>query len=120
MQHVCVAFPVLPGRSEPARTFMQQLDGPRRVEYDESERRIGITKEAWYLASLPAGDHLIGYMESADFQSAFGRFAASKDPFDAWFKQRFREVTGFDFEHPPADMKMPELLSYYQPSTATL
>jgi hypothetical protein len=120
MQHVCVAFPLLPGKREAAGAFMRQLDAGRRTEYDQSERRIGITKEAWYLAGLPSGDHLIGYMEAADFQSAFGQFSASRHPFDVWFKQQFLEVTGFDFEHPPANMKMPELLSYYQPATATL
>jgi hypothetical protein len=120
MDHVCVAFPVLAGQSGAARTFMNQLDAERRAEYDQSERRIGITKEVWFLAALPSGDHLVGYMESHDFQSAFGQFAASKQPFDAWFKQQFLAVTGFDFEHPPANMQMPELLSFYQPSTVAL
>ena len=114
MQHVCVAMPVLSAKTDTARTFIRQLDAERRGEYDQSERRIGITKEAWFLAALPSGDHLIGYMESADFESALGQFAASRDPFDVWFKEQFLEVTGFDFEHPPADMRMPELLSLYQ------
>jgi hypothetical protein len=99
---------------------MNQLDAARRPEYDQSERRIGITKEAWFLAALPSGDHLVGYMESRDFQAAFQQFAGSRHPFDAWFKQQFLAVTGFDFEHPPANMRMPELLSLYQPATATL
>lgn len=120
MQHVCVAFPVLPGKSEPAKSFLRQLDAERRAEYDQSERRIGIMKEIWYLAGLPSGDHLIGYMESPDFQAAFGQFAASQEPFDTWFKQQFLEATGFDFEHPPANIAFPELLSLYQPATATL
>lgn len=120
MQHVCVAFPVLAGKSDAARAFMNQLDAGRRDEYDRSERRIGITKEAWYLAPLAAGAHLIGYMEASDFQAAFGQFAASQDPFDRWFKQQFLDVTGFDFEHPPAEMAFPELLSLYQPATAAL
>ena len=57
MDHVCLALPVLPGKATDARTFLQQLDGSRRAEFDASERRIGITKELWYLASLPSGDH---------------------------------------------------------------
>src|SRR5258705_3659392 len=69
MDHICLALPVVEGQSDAARTFMQQLDGARRDEFDRSEQRIGITKELWYLAQLPSGDHLIGYMESADFAS---------------------------------------------------
>jgi len=28
----------------------------RKPDYDRSERRIGVTKEVWYLAHTPAGD----------------------------------------------------------------
>ena len=56
MDHVCLALPLLPDRTADARSFLQQLDGARREEFDRSERRIGITREIWYLARLPAGD----------------------------------------------------------------
>jgi hypothetical protein len=114
MDHVCLALPVLPGKTTDARTFMQQLDGSRRTEFDRSERRIGISKELWYLAQLPSGDQLIGYMESAEFSRALQMFVSSKDPFDLWFKERMLAVTGFDMNNPPANMQPPELLSHYE------
>src|SRR5205823_5059420 len=92
MDHICLALPVLPGKSGEARAFFQQLDGARAAEYDASERRIGITKELWYLATLPAGDQLIGYMESADFNRALQSFVASRDRFDMWFKAEMLQV----------------------------
>jgi hypothetical protein len=113
MDAVCLAFPVLPGKTSEARDFMRELDGPRKREFDTSERRIGITKELWYLASLPSGDQLIGYMEAHDFGKAVGMFSASRDPFDMWFKQRMLAVTGVDFNNIPADFKPPDLLSHY-------
>jgi hypothetical protein len=85
---------------------------PRRVH--RSERRIGITKELWYLAKLPSGDHLIGYMESADFSRALPSFVGSRDPFDMWFKEQMLGVTGLDLNNPPADMQPPELISHYE------
>ena len=112
MDHICLALPVLPGKTTDARTFMQQLDGSRRTEFDRSERRIGISKELWYLAQLPSGDHLIGYMESAEFKRAFQMFVGSKDPFDLWFKQRVFDVSGLDLNNPP-EMALPEVLSVY-------
>lgn len=112
MDQICLALPVRPGKSDDARTFLRALDTTRSAEYDRSERRIGITKEVWYLAALPAGEHLIGYMESADFARALGMFAASRDEFDVWFKQSLRDVTGADLEAPPAG-PLPELLSRY-------
>ncbi len=61
MDHICMALPVVTGKSDDARTFLQQLDTTRREEFDRSEQQIGITKELWYLAKLPSGYHLIVY-----------------------------------------------------------
>ncbi len=114
MDHVCLAVPLLPGKSAEARAFFNQLDGSKRAEFDASERRIGITKEIWYLAPLPGGDHVIGYMEAADFNSALQSFVASRDPFDMWFKAQMGAVTGLDLNNPPANMAPAELLSEYE------
>jgi hypothetical protein len=113
MDHICLALPLLPGKSAEARTFLQQLDASRRMEFDASERRIGITKELWYLAKLPSGDHLIAYMESKDFGSALQGFVGSKDSFDMWFKAQMQNVTGVDLNNPPADLAPAEMLSHY-------
>jgi hypothetical protein len=114
MDQVCAVFPVLPGKTDAARSFMRELETQRKAEYDRSERRIGITKEVWYLAQLPGGDCLVGYMESEEFNRALGLFSQSKDEFDLWFKRRFAEATGVDFNNLPPDMKLPEVLSNYR------
>ena len=36
-----------------ARDFMRELETQRKADYAVSERRIGIDKEAWYIASTP-------------------------------------------------------------------
>ena len=113
MDQICLAVPILPGKTADARAFMRELDTTRRAEYDRSERRIGITKEVWYLAPMPSGDQLIGYMESADCPGALQRFSQSRDDFDVWFKERMRAVTGLDLDNPPQD-GLPELLSTYE------
>ena len=114
MDHICLAMPLLPGKSAEARAFLQQLDGSRRSDFDASERRIGITKELWYLAKLPSGDHLVAYMESRDFSSALQGFVGSRDAFDMWFKAQMQAVTGVDLNNPPADLAPAELLSDYE------
>ena len=113
MDPVCLVFPILPGKTADARAFMRDLDGPRKAEFDQSERRIGITKEFWYLASVPGGDQLVGYMEAANFGQAVAQLSASRDPFDLWFKQRMADVTGVDFNTIPPGFAPPELLSQY-------
>ena len=57
MNHICLVVPVLPGRTADARDFMRELEASRNADYQASEQRIGIVKEAWYLARTPAGDH---------------------------------------------------------------
>lgn len=120
MDHVCLAVPVLPNKTQQTRTFLRQLDRERRGEFDRSERRIGITKELWYLARLPAGDHLIGYMEAADFNRALQAFVGSRDPFDMWFKSEMLAVTGLDLNNPPSNMQPPELLSHYEAASMSV
>jgi hypothetical protein len=118
MDHICLALPIVSGRTAAARTFLQQLDTTRRAEFDESERRLGITKELWYLAALPSGDHLVGYIEGADFNQALTSFVGSREPFDLWFKEEMLAATGVDLNNPPADMAPAELLSHYEAEAA--
>jgi hypothetical protein len=91
---------------------MEELETSRKSDYDKSERRIGITKEVWYLAPLPSGDHLIAYMESEDFSKSLGMFVSSKDDFDLWFKRRLADSTGLDLNQQPSG-PLPEMLSSY-------
>jgi hypothetical protein len=114
MDHVCIAIPLLAGKSGAARAFFKQLDEDKRAEFDASERRIGITKEIWYLAHLPGGDHAIAYMESGDFNRALQGFVTSRDSFDMWFKAQMLALTGLDLNNPPADMAPAEMLSHYE------
>ena len=115
MDQISLVLPILPGKTEDARVFQRQLDTDRKPDYDRSERRIGITKEVWYIASLPAGDFLVAYMESDDFNRALQQFVASQDEFDQWFKRRLADVTGVDMNNLPTDMQLPELVSWSAP-----
>jgi hypothetical protein len=114
MDQVCIVLPILPGKSNDARAFHRELESTRKADYDRSERRLGISKEVWYLASQPTGDQLVVYIEGANFNTAMQQFVASKNDFDLWFKRRLLEVTGLDLNNPPPDMKWPEMLSRFE------
>src|SRR5258708_23208026 len=96
MDPVCLVMPILPGKTADARAFLRELDGPRKAEFDRSERRIGIAKELWYLATLPAGDQLVGYMEANNIGDAVSQFSAAQAPLHLWFTTRMADVTGVD------------------------
>lgn len=114
MDQVCLVLPILPGKTEAARAFHRELDTTRKPDYDRSERRIGVVREYWFLASLPSGDHLVAYFAAEDINKALPTFVASQDEFDLWFKRSLADVTGLDLNNPPADMTLPELLSSYE------
>jgi hypothetical protein len=112
MDQICLVVPIISGKTGDAQAFMREMEGERKHEYDRSERRIGITKEVWYLAHTPSGDQLVVYMESADFGRALSMFSGSQDEFDMWFKRRLADSTGLDLNTPPSG-PLPELLSSY-------
>ena len=113
MDLVCLTIPVLPGRTEAARALMRELEQVRKAEYDASQRRLGIAKQVWFLASGPGGDELVAYVESPAFDGALDLLVRSRHGFDWWFKARLAEATGFDLNDPPAGMRPPERLSTY-------
>lgn len=116
MDHICIVLPILDGKTDDARAFMDELENKRKQDYARSEERIGITREHWFLAQTPSGPHFVAYMESQDFNSSLASFAQSQDEFDMWFKRRLNDSTGLDLNNPPADMAMPEHLSGYEAS----
>ncbi|HTT76530.1 MAG TPA: hypothetical protein VMF50_11215 [Candidatus Binataceae bacterium] len=113
MEQVCFALPIVSGKTDDARTFLRALDGPRKAEFDRSERRIGIVKESWFLQHLERFDVLIGYMESSNFSESLLQFARSRDDFDLWFKSQMLEITGVDLNNPPPG-PLSEQLSRYE------
>jgi hypothetical protein len=112
VDHVCLTIPILAGQGEAARRFMGDLEDTRRDAYAESEQRIGIEKELWFISDLGEQELLVAYMESGDFARAFEQFVASRDAFDLWFKERLASVTGLDLNNPP-ELQLPELVSHY-------
>ena len=102
MEQALFALPILPGKTGAARAFLQELGGPRVRELAACGQRVGVPKETWALQQAPQGDLLVAYLAGEDLAAAFGEFAASRDEFDVWFKQRVQEVTGADMSTPPA------------------
>ena len=111
MNAFCVAFPVLPGKSEAAKEFAKTLTGPRYKEFETSEKRLKISKEALFLQRTPQGDSLMVYFEADDVEKAATDFARSQDSFDRWFKDQIKAITGIDINQlggAPAE----QILSY--------
>jgi hypothetical protein len=96
MAVLMLAAPILPGKHEAWRRFTQQLLGSRRVEYEESRRRLGIIREWACVLQTASGELLVLCIDAHDPTAALAQLAASDAPFDCWFKRRMLEFLDLD------------------------
>lgn len=101
MASLSMAMPVKPGKSSDLRSFVDEVLGARRAEFEASEKRIGITREGWYFQPSPMGDLVIVWVEADDPMTSLGSFIQSQDPFDTWFKAQVLDITGVDLNQAP-------------------
>jgi hypothetical protein len=94
----CIAFagPILAGKEEPWRRFLQELAGSRSQEYGTLKQRLGILAERVWLMRTRDSETVIAYFEAQDPQQALTRLVTSEEPFDLWFKEKLREFHGCD------------------------
>jgi hypothetical protein len=102
MASLAMALPILPGKTADARQFCKEVVGARLREFEESERKIRITRESWHLQNTPMGDLMIAYVEGDNPGQSLGMFVASAAPFDRWFKEQVRSFCGVDLNQPPS------------------
>jgi hypothetical protein len=94
------AFPLLPGKTEQFKRFNQEMAGPHRSEFEASLQRQGVTREVVSLQQTPQGDMGIVYFEAPDIPHVFETLARSQEPFDVWFREQAKDITGVDFSQP--------------------
>ena len=93
-------FPLLPGKTEQWKRFCQEMVGPRRSEYEASNKRLGITRVVTSLQQTPQGDMAIVYLEAPDIPRVFEGYASLQEPFDVWFREQVKDIHGVDFSEP--------------------
>jgi hypothetical protein len=99
MGSLAMAVPCLPGGAEKLRELGRECSGPRREEFADFHRRVGLRGEEWFLQGTPEGTMLVMRLEG-DPLGALEKLAASDHPFDVWFRDRCREVHGIDLTQP--------------------
>lgn len=111
-QTICFAMPLLPGMTDTEREAMLACwHGDRAAGHRASRARHGVTREATWIQSTPAGDAVIVLLESEDLAASLYGIATSDDPFDAWFRDHVQQVHGVDLA---AGMHLPELILDYR------
>lgn len=99
---VAFACPILPGREEHWRRFVQELEGTRSGGCEEMLGRLGVHRATVWLAPDVRRETAIIYLEAEEPQEVVRRLALSEEPFDVWFRERLFELHGVDLRglHP--------------------
>lgn len=87
MPAITFAVPILPGKTDAWKKAASEMTGPRKREFEESRRRMGLTREVVSLQQTPNGDYVVVCLEGADPDSVPGKYLKSDKPFDRWFAE---------------------------------
>ena len=93
--------PLLPGKEEEWRRFVQEVVEERLPEYEHLRQRLGIRNESVWLARTKAGETVVVHLEVEDATSIEPALATSEAPFDVWLKERLLEFHGDALVHAP-------------------
>jgi hypothetical protein len=93
---VIAVAPILPGKTEAWRRFMQEMSGARRQAYQASRRRLGIQAEQAWIRETRRWAIGIIIIETASLAEAMAALATSDDPFDCWFREQLLALQGLD------------------------
>jgi hypothetical protein len=120
------AFPVLRGKEEDVRKLAVEMAGARREEAREFFRSFGVVRESWHYQETPHGPLVIGVTEvDGDLSAIAQEYAESNRPFDRWFKDQVKNLSGIDPDSqplgPPSEVifdTQGEGVAQYQPEAA--
>ena len=115
MASVAFAAPILPGKLEAWKQFNNELNGLRRKEFEDQQKRVGITRQRVWLQHTPDGDMALIIQEGEEPQKAMEVLGASENEFDIWFKAQVKDIHGLDLSQ-PLPGPLPDLyIDYLQP-----
>ena len=106
MAAIAFVAPIPPGKTEALKKVFQEAQGARGKDLDASRRRLKMTKDQAWVQKTPMGDMVIVYLEGDDPVKGNQAFAASKDPFDVWFKQQVGGILGLDLNQSVPQVEM--------------
>jgi len=87
-----VVRPIIEGKLDEWREFHATLMGSRRIEWAQSQRRRGVTRQVVALVHDGGRDLAVMFTEGHDPAAAMQALDDSKDAFDVWLMDRVRTL----------------------------
>ena len=103
MALIAMAMPVLPGKEQTWRDYVNQLTSPEiQGDYRSSRRAVGMTRETVWSQQTPDGSLVaVVLMEGDDLNAVLSNLATSGDPFTGRFREFVKDVHGVDIATDP-------------------
>lgn len=79
-----------------ARSFARELNGPRRTQLEDLERRCGVEREIWTIQQMSDGGHAIIVFFDGDVEKTFTELATGTDEFTTWYRAQVLSIGGPD------------------------
>jgi len=102
MSEASMVFPVLPGKREVLNAFVKALTSEWRAQYDRAKHTV--RSESWFFQSTAQGDFVIMHLSAIDPDAVFAGLATSQEPFETWFREQVKDITGVDLCVPPPSL----------------
>jgi len=96
MAVVAAAIPLLPGKGEEWRRWVQELQGSRHAEYAASRKRLGIHFERSWIGMVQGVELVFVYLEVEDSAQLRMQLINSSHPFDCWYRNKLQELHGLE------------------------
>jgi len=97
--------PILPGKTEAWRRFVQEMSELRRHEYEASRRQLRIVSEWLWLAAVGGRETVIIAVIAAHPERILAEIAVSERPFDLWYRQQLVHLLGVELPSvPPVEL----------------
>ncbi len=103
-----IVAPILEGKLDAWKQWIADLQGSRKQELTDLNRRYGLTKHAAWRSETPMGTVVVAVHEGPGADELMPKLGPSQHEFDLWFKQQLLEFHGMDATQPPPG-PMPEL-----------
>jgi hypothetical protein len=90
MENALFALPIQSGKTDAARSFLNELESQRKGQYAESERRLGISKEVWAIQQTSMGDLFVVFFQSNDIPEPSVSSLTHKTPLISGSKAKWK------------------------------
>ena len=97
-----MAAPIAPGKLEDWEAWVGELNGSRKAEFDDMNKRFDVTDHrAWLQQSLDGQNTVVAVWDGPGGDDFLSNVMTSDHEFDTWFREKVSDIHGIDLAAPP-------------------